>query len=86
MNLSEFFGYLAAAATTISFIPQAIKVIRTRDTQSLSLGMYVLFSIGVVLWLVYGLLMKAPPIIFANAITLVFAVIILYYKLSEQSP
>ena len=86
MKLPEIFGYLAAAATTISFIPQAIKVIRTRDTQSLSLAMYVLFSIGIVLWLVYGILMNAPPIVFANAITLFFAAIILYYKLSEETP
>jgi MtN3 and saliva related transmembrane protein len=86
MNLSELFGYLAATATTISFVPQAIKVVRTRDTRSLSLWMYVLFSFGVALWLVYGILMKAPPIILANAITLLFALIILYYKLSEQRP
>jgi MtN3 and saliva related transmembrane protein len=86
MNLSELFGYFAAAATTISFVPQAIKVVRTRDTRSLSLWMYILFSFGVALWLVYGILMKATPIILANAITLFFAVIILYYKVSEQKP
>ena len=86
MNLSEFFGYFAAVTTTIAFVPQAIKVVRTHDTRSLSLWMYVLFSFGVALWLVYGILTKAPPIILANAITLFFAVIILYYKLSEQRP
>ena len=84
MNLSELFGYFAATATTISFVPQAIKVARTRDTRSLSLWMYVLFSFGVALWLVYGILMQALPIILANAITLFFALIILYYKLCER--
>lgn len=84
MQLSESVGYLAAAATTISLIPQALKVIKTRDTHGISLGMYVLFSTGVILWLVYGILMKASPIILANAVTLFFAAIILFYKLSEQ--
>jgi MtN3 and saliva related transmembrane protein len=84
MQLSESVGYLAAAATTISLVPQALKVIKTRDTHSISLGMYVLFSTGVILWLVYGILMKASPIILANAVTLFFTAIILFYKLSEQ--
>ena len=84
MELSELFGYFAATATTASFIPQAVKVMRTRDTRSLSLGMYVLFTLGVMLWLVYGILLKAPPIILANSVTLFFASVILLYKLSEK--
>jgi MtN3 and saliva related transmembrane protein len=84
MELSELFGYFAATATTASFIPQAIKVMKTRDTRSISLGMYVLFSLGVILWLVYGILLKALPIILANSVTLLFASVILLYKLTEK--
>lgn len=83
MQPSEILGYLAAAGTTVSFIPQAIKVIRTRDTKSISLWMYVLFTAGVVLWLAYGILLAALPIILANSVTLLFAAIILGYKLRE---
>jgi MtN3 and saliva related transmembrane protein len=84
MELSELFGYFAATATTVSFIPQAIKVIRTRDTQSISLWMYILFSFGVMLWLMYGILLRALPIILANAVTLFFSAIILFYKVFEK--
>ncbi len=86
MELFELVGYFAATATTVSFIPQAIKVMRTRDTQSISLWMYVLFSFGVTMWLVYGILLNARPIILANSITLLFAVVILLYKLAEKKP
>ena len=84
MDTAEIFGYIAAVSTTVSFIPQAVKVIRTRDTRSISLGMYLLFSFGVALWLVYGVLKNAPPIIAANAVTLLFALIILLYKITER--
>ena len=84
MQLSEAFGYFAATATTVSFVPQAIKVIKTRDTRSISLWMYALFSFGVLLWLIYGIMLAAMPIILANAVTLVFATIILGYKLGES--
>ncbi len=84
MQLSEVFGYFAAAATTVSFVPQAIKVIKTGDTKSISLWMYVLFSTGVLLWLIYGIMLSATPVILANAITLLLAAIILGYKLGES--
>jgi MtN3 and saliva related transmembrane protein len=84
MQLSEILGYFAATATTASFIPQAIKVIKTRDTKSISLWMYVLFSFGVMLWLVYGIMLSAVPIILANAVTLLLATIILGYKVFES--
>jgi len=75
-------GYLAAFLTTVSFVPQAIKTVRTRDTSSISLGMYVLFTLGVVLWLVYGLGTRQWPIIIANAITVVLATLILGFKIA----
>ena len=73
-------GFAAAALTTASFLPQAVKTIRTKNTSGISLFMYSLFALGTVLWLLFGLLSNNMPVIAANAITLVFAVIILIYK------
>ncbi|MEF8874854.1 MAG: SemiSWEET transporter, partial [Candidatus Thermoplasmatota archaeon] len=67
----------AATCTTISFLPQAIKVIRTRDTRSLSLPMYIILTTGVLLWLTYGILVNDIPVIAANTVTSIFSVIIL---------
>lgn len=77
MDLFTVIGLAAAACTTISFLPQAIKVIRTRDTRSLSLPMYIIFTTGVLLWLTYGILVRDLPVIAANSVTSVFSVIIL---------
>jgi MtN3 and saliva related transmembrane protein len=74
-------GALAAALTTIAFIPQAWHTWRTRSTQGISLGMYSIFTAGVAAWLVYGILIGAWPIIVANAITLALALFILAMKL-----
>ncbi|MCL6523354.1 MAG: SemiSWEET transporter [Thermoflavifilum sp.] len=81
MHITEIIGLIAAACTTISFIPQAIKTIRTRNTEGISLGMYILFTSGTLLWLIYGLFIHSLPITLANAITLVFAGIVLVYKI-----
>lgn len=77
----EFLGYLAALLTTCSFVPQAWQTFRTRDVSGISLGMYTVFSTGVGLWLAYGLLLGAWPIVAANAITLALALAILVMKL-----
>ena len=77
----EWIGYAAAALTTLSFVPQAIMTIRTRDTRGISRGMYVLFTIGVAFWLVYGVAMESGPMILANTITLALAVTILALKI-----
>ena len=74
-------GIIAAILTTSSFLPQAIKIIRTKDTQGISLSMYLVFNLGVCLWLAYGILSDALPIILANAVTLVFTLSILIMKL-----
>ena len=79
--ITESIGLLAATCTTAAFVPQAIKIIRTRNTTGISLGMYVCFTIGVGLWLTYGCLIDDTAIIIANAITIVFAAIILALKL-----
>ena len=81
MNLSILIGLAAAVGTTISFLPQAIKTIRTKDTSGISLSMYSLFAFGTLLWLLYGLMTNNVPVYIANGITLVFATIILIYKL-----
>ncbi len=77
----EIIGYIAATLTTTSFLPQAIMTIKTRNTDSLSLGMYSAFTLGVFLWLIYGLKIGDNAIIFANAITLLLAGSILLIKL-----
>ncbi len=78
---SEIIGYAAALLTTVSFFPQAIKTIKTRDTQALSLGMYSAFTLGVLLWLVYGLYLGDNAIIYANSVTFILAASILAFKI-----
>jgi MtN3 and saliva related transmembrane protein len=77
MNYTELIGYAAATLTTIAFIPQVRHTWRLRAAHGVSLGMYAIFTSGVALWLVYGLLLGAWPIVVANAITLTLALSIL---------
>lgn len=79
--MPDFVGYIAAALTTASFLPQAILTIKTRNTESLSLGMYSAFTLGVLLWLVYGIQKQDYAIIMANLITFVLSGSILCYKI-----
>ncbi len=81
MYAQEWIGGIAATLTTCSFIPQVWKVWRTRHTKDISLIMYSLFSAGVALWLIYGVLLSSWPIIVANAITLLLAGTVLALKL-----
>lgn len=76
----QLLGYAAASLTTLSFIPQALKTLRTGDTSGISLRMYALFTAGVACWAVYGLLTGDGPLIAANLITLVAAGLILDRK------
>jgi MtN3 and saliva related transmembrane protein len=78
---TDLIGSLAACLTTVSFIPQAWLSFKTRDVSGISLGMYGVFTVGIALWLAYGLLLNAWPIVIANAITLVLALMILGMKL-----
>jgi MtN3 and saliva related transmembrane protein len=80
LTLSELIGYCAAFLTTLSFVPQAWLTFRTRDVRGISLGMYSVFTFGVALWLLYGVLMGAWPIVLANAVTLALASVILTMK------
>jgi MtN3 and saliva related transmembrane protein len=77
----ELIGSLAAAITTLCWVPQALKVIRTRDTRALSLVMYLMLTLGIGLWLAYGLLIGSWPLIGANTVTFILVVIILGLKL-----
>jgi MtN3 and saliva related transmembrane protein len=77
----DLLGYAAATLTTVSFVPQAIKTLRTGDTAAISLRMYVLFTGGIALWGIYGVLRGDGPLIAANAITLISAGLILQCKL-----
>lgn len=81
MQLSDWIGYCAAFLTTASFVPQAWHTFQTKDVRGISLGMYSAFTAGVALWLVYGLLLSAWPIVIANAITVSLAAAILVMKL-----
>ena len=79
----EILGFTAALLTTISFLPQAIKVWKTRSAEDLSLAMFLLFTIGVFLWLIYGIMLNNYPVIISNSFTLVFALSILAFKVKE---
>ena len=81
MNYVDLIGFAAAFGTTISFLPQAVKTIQTKDTSGISLYMYALFTGGTILWLIYGVLGGALPVAICNAVTFIFASIILVYKI-----
>jgi MtN3 and saliva related transmembrane protein len=82
---SSLIGYVAAFLTTTAFVPQVFRVFRTRDTHAISLWMYLMFSSGVTLWLVYGLLLGLWPLILANGVTLSLALIVIFFKIREPS-
>lgn len=77
----EWIGYVAATMTTLSFVPQALHTLRTRDTRSISLGMYVVFTVGVACWFFYGIVLTSWPMIVSNLVTLGLSSIILVMKL-----
>ncbi len=82
MTLIDALGYLAATLTTLSFLPQAWMTFRSRDVSGISLGMYAAFTLGIALWLAYGVLLRAWPIVIANAVTFLLAAAILLMKLT----
>lgn len=82
--MTEIIGIIAGILTTISFVPQVVRVLKTNDTKSISKAMYICFSLGVCLWLVYGFLINSFAVIAANIITLPMALIILWKKLKEN--
>lgn len=84
MESIDWIGSAAACLTTASFVPQAWHTFRSRDVSGISLTMYSLFTLGVALWLVYGIMLQAWPIIIANVITTSLALMILMMKLKYR--
>lgn len=80
MEWESMIGYMAASLTTLSFLPQAVKVISTRNTQGISGLMYAMFVSGLVMWFIYGLLIGDMAVSVANLLTLLFALPILIIK------
>ncbi len=78
--LTSMIGFIAAVLTTVAFVPQILKIRRARSAKDVSLGMYAVFTLGVVLWLVYGILIESWPIILANCVTLLLAGVVLAMK------
>lgn len=76
-------GLIAASLTTVSFLPQTLKTIKTGDTKGISLLMYLLFTIGVLFWSIFGILIKTYVIVGANLVTLTLAAIILFIKVKN---
>jgi len=77
---TEAVGLIAAFCTTFAFIPQVVQLYRTRVTTGISLGMYCIFTTGVFLWLIYGIIISSPSLIIANTLTFVFAFSVLIMK------
>ena len=79
----EWLGTVAATLTTLSFVPQAAKTLRTRETHAISVWMYAMFTVGIACWFGYGIVLHSWPMIVSNAITFLLAAIILALKLSH---
>jgi len=76
----DILGMIAGTLTTIAFVPQVVKTWRSKSTEDISYGMFILFSLGLVMWLAYGIVINALPIIISNTITLALALVILGLK------
>lgn len=85
MNTSTMVGFFAGFLTTISFLPQVVKTWKTKSASDLSLGMFSVFSVGVLFWLVYGFLIQESPMILWNSVTLILVLAILVMKLKFDS-
>ena len=85
MNTTIMMGYFAGFLTTISFLPQVVKTWKSRSASDLSWGMFSVFGVGVMFWLIYGFLIQEPPIILWNSVTLALVLAILVMKLKFDS-
>lgn len=84
MILEDGLGFSAAILTTVAFIPQVIKIWKTKSTKDISLGMFSMFCLGVFLWLIYGFIIHALPVILANATIFILAFTILIFKIKYK--
>ena len=80
-NLAELIGIIAGLLTTVAFLPQAVKIWRSKSAKDVSLAMFVCFCAGIVLWVIYGFMLGALPVILANVVTLCIAATILVFKI-----
>lgn len=81
MNAATIIGLIAGLTTTGAFLPQILKTIRTKDTKSISLTMYIVYVIGVLMWFVYGIMINEPAILISNSFSFVFGVTLLIMKM-----
>ncbi len=81
INYTAIIGLIAGICTTASFLPQVIKTMRTKETKDLSVTMYLVLAAGIFLWIIYGILIESLPVISANAVSFVLAIIILILKI-----
>jgi len=79
----EYLGYVAAVCTTVSFLPQAFKIMRSKKTNDISLIMYSLLVVGVILWTIYGIYLNDWSLIIANSITSISATVVLVFKIKN---
>ena len=84
MSILSIIGFIAATLTTSAYIPQAIKAIKTKQTKDISLWMYVMMTVGILLWLLYGIFNKDLPIILANCVTILLVIPILIIKIVHK--
>jgi len=84
MNPTTLLGLIAGTCTTAAFLPQLLKIWKTKSTRDISLLMYVVICTGILLWLIYGIIIGSLPVILANAVTLVIAAMILILKIKYR--
>ena len=80
MKITTVIGLIAATITTLSFIPQVVRIWKLKETRDISLLMFVILGIGIFLWIIYGFLLRDLPLILANSITFIFVLVILFFK------
>lgn len=80
METNDVIGMIAGTLTTVSFVPQVVKTWKSRSAKDISFGMFLLFSLGVILWLAYGLAIHSAPVVVSNLVTLVLSVSIIVMK------
>ena len=80
MKITTLIGFIAAALTTLSFVPQVVKTWKMKETRDISLSMFVILAVGIVLWTVYGFIIQDLPVILANCVSFILTAIIIFFK------
>ncbi|MFC0181047.1 MtN3 and saliva related transmembrane protein [Pseudarcicella hirudinis] len=81
----EIIGYIAGTLTTIAFVPQVLQIYKTKSAKDVSLAMFLLFTLGVFMWLAYGIMTRSFPVVAANGVTLLLSLVILYFKIKYRN-